>query len=523
MPIAPKSQVGEGAFSKVYLLEIGSLRGVQKEPKNTDSERAIRREAELLLTLQHGNVLVVRGMYQGMPLFQYCEGGDLFRIIEEKRRLSQSLYLRYAKGIAAAVDYIHRHQIIHRDIKCENLFADWRQEAILGDFGVFQYESIGGFSQVGTEIYWAPEVRAGSKFTRAADIWAYGMVFVNRLWPEVDVLAIDPQFSPVAEDTLNRCLNECPCNRPQATELAAVIAKANQIQVDTWLGDLDETTEDLEEDWTEEEWNSEGNAWDWQGEHGWNTWNHGWEPPNHGQQEEERPWNGVCDEILYQHGDDGRGAWDGRWEGRWDEPQEVEVVAAQLQAQAEHELCYYEEPPWERRWGEEAAAPQIDHGRMPWEQRWGEEEEVQEEAPIHPGLGGRAWGDDDRREEAPRGQARYNRWAVPIGGGNREAQCEETWQEGPDQWEVWGGQWEGERWEEQRRLRNDVNDRWGDVPDHCDAPHHGENVGPPWNERWEDTPNDHAHVQRRWNRCSEDPNHFRDGERAWNQGANNNR
>lgn len=155
--------------------------------------------------------------------------------------------------ILEALRYIHARDIIHRDIKCENIFIASDLSAKLGDFGLcvhgksIKTRKSGHYSlAVGTEDYHSPELFKGSLYQKgkASDIWALGcvlleMVLSKPIW-EVDFgggqLGIkcieDPAFSkefvqknvsdkydPALRSLIKKMLAYDPKQRPSAEEI----------------------------------------------------------------------------------------------------------------------------------------------------------------------------------------------------------------------------------------------------------------------------------------------------------------
>ena len=54
-------------------------------------------------------------------VMEYLEGGELFELVKEKKRLTESLARVYFKQLIEAISYCHREKLIHRDLKLENI------------------------------------------------------------------------------------------------------------------------------------------------------------------------------------------------------------------------------------------------------------------------------------------------------------------------------------------------------------------------------------------------------------------
>jgi NIMA (never in mitosis gene a)-related kinase len=71
-----------------------------------------------------------------MIVMEHCEGGDLKDIIEAESPLSEEKIMTWMYQICDAVKFIHAHDIIHRDMKSQNVFIMKDGSARLGDFGL---------------------------------------------------------------------------------------------------------------------------------------------------------------------------------------------------------------------------------------------------------------------------------------------------------------------------------------------------------------------------------------------------
>lgn len=83
-------------------------------------------ETETLKTLHHNNIVKILNCFTMKDMkiafvMEYLEGGELFELVREKRRLSEPLARIYFKQLIEAIGYCHRKKLIHRDLKLENI------------------------------------------------------------------------------------------------------------------------------------------------------------------------------------------------------------------------------------------------------------------------------------------------------------------------------------------------------------------------------------------------------------------
>ena len=176
--------LGRGSYSEVYVARDaaaaeGAPRTVvikalnthlQGEP-DTELERTLienfRNEAialdrvrhpNIISRLGHGTAIDLQGRTFHYLVVEYLPGGDLQALVRN-RPLPLEGALFYLEQICNGLAYAHKHDVIHRDIKPQNLLLTADQHTIkIADFGVAKIEAAEGMiTRVGTEIYAAPE------------------------------------------------------------------------------------------------------------------------------------------------------------------------------------------------------------------------------------------------------------------------------------------------------------------------------------------------------------------------------
>jgi len=157
------------------------------EKKNVSHEHlsCIRNEIDIMSSIDHPNILKLHESFETDDniylLLHLCEGGDLFERVTTKL-YSEKQAARYVLQMLGAVRYLHRRDIVHRDLKLENFLLDTTKddsELKLTDFGYSRYLGDRDLrDSVGTIYYAAPEVFAHtlSPCTEKVDIWAMGVL-----------------------------------------------------------------------------------------------------------------------------------------------------------------------------------------------------------------------------------------------------------------------------------------------------------------------------------------------------------
>lgn len=187
-------ELGRGAMGVVYEARDPS-NGVEvalkvmspPSRKSKDAEKRqferFGRESRALSGLNHPNVvhLTERGEIGGRPYFcmELVRGSTLKERLHQQGPLSLPELVRLAQELSSALDYIHSHGVVHRDVKPENIMMQPEGSAKLMDFGVAQLlsfedlTSLGGFH--GSPAYMAPEQVAGGLVDARTDVYSLGI------------------------------------------------------------------------------------------------------------------------------------------------------------------------------------------------------------------------------------------------------------------------------------------------------------------------------------------------------------
>lgn len=103
---------------------------------------------------------------------EYVNGGELFFHLSRERQFTEDRTRFYASEILLALDYLHRNDIIYRDLKLENLLLDKDGHIKIADFGLCKEDITFGATTrtfCGTPEYLAPEVLEDMDYGRAVD------------------------------------------------------------------------------------------------------------------------------------------------------------------------------------------------------------------------------------------------------------------------------------------------------------------------------------------------------------------
>lgn len=190
------STIGEGGMADVYLaidtilnreVAVKVLRGeLSKDPVTL---LRFQREANAVSKLNHPNVVDVYdvGEYGGKHyiVMEYIRGRTLKQLISQRGALHQEEAVNIMIQLTSAVQHAHENNIIHRDIKPQNVLVKDDGTVKITDFGIALAHDTVQLTQtdavLGSAHYLAPETTRGETPTNQVDIYALGIVFYELL------------------------------------------------------------------------------------------------------------------------------------------------------------------------------------------------------------------------------------------------------------------------------------------------------------------------------------------------------
>jgi eukaryotic-like serine/threonine-protein kinase len=172
--------IGRGGFADVYLaqnLNLGSFCAIKvlRTPLIRKGRRLFLREARLAARLDNDYIIRVldASSHNGIPfiVMSYAPNGSLRDRHPRGKPAPFDVILSYLEQIAEALDYLNAHNLIHLDVKPENLLLGRNFEVLLSDFGIAKSIHRTSGSAPGTLHYMSPEHLRGSPGT-ASDQYA---------------------------------------------------------------------------------------------------------------------------------------------------------------------------------------------------------------------------------------------------------------------------------------------------------------------------------------------------------------
>ena len=122
----------------------------------------------------------------------YVRKGDFYSIIQKRAKyFEESLIWCYFIQVCLGIKYLHNNNIIHRDLKCGNVFLDVGDHVFIGDFGTCKILTNNQeltSTSIGTPYYMSPEVMNREKYSIETDIWGLGCFLF-------EIITFKPPFS----------------------------------------------------------------------------------------------------------------------------------------------------------------------------------------------------------------------------------------------------------------------------------------------------------------------------------------
>jgi beta-lactam-binding protein with PASTA domain len=255
-------QLGAGGMARVYLghdrlLDREVAVKVLAEPYASDPQfvERFRREASAAAGLNHPNIVAVydRGEANGSYyiVMEYLSGPDLKQVIRRRAPLPPLQAIDFAQQILAALGAAHRRDVVHRDVKPQNVLVAEDGHLKVTDFGIAragaQTDMTEAGSVIGTAQYLSPEQARGDEVTAASDCYAVGIVLYEMLTGRVPFdgdrpvavamkqisdepaspRTVEPSVPPELESVVMRALAKRPSERYRtAGEFSRALSEA---------------------------------------------------------------------------------------------------------------------------------------------------------------------------------------------------------------------------------------------------------------------------------------------------------
>ncbi|XP_039271436.2 testis-specific serine/threonine-protein kinase 3-like [Styela clava] len=160
-------------------IKIIALDQVQEEFK----KKFLRRELSISKVLDHPNIIktieVIQAKNKVYIPIELATKGDLLEFIQLRGPLPENVAAGLFGDMCRGIEYIHNKQVVHRDLKCENVLLSGKNTAKIADFGFARKQRDNDLSETycGSAAYAAPELLSGIPYRGdLADVWSLGVI-----------------------------------------------------------------------------------------------------------------------------------------------------------------------------------------------------------------------------------------------------------------------------------------------------------------------------------------------------------
>ncbi|KAH9821250.1 kinase-like domain-containing protein [Melampsora americana] len=211
--------IAHGGFSSVYKAQstanqlvyaVKTIKRHDDAEKSCSQDELIMNEVNIIKELNHPSIIAYAGHYALEDEFhialEFAPGGTLL----QKAPVTHKQAKAYTLDIARAIDFLHQNNIIHCDLKPENVLLTSNNRIKLADFGLAKRSFFGTATGAGGTPYAkSPEVIRGESFTKAVDYWGLGItlyIIVKNKDPfdhptlpglNLEILFAEVEFSPI--------------------------------------------------------------------------------------------------------------------------------------------------------------------------------------------------------------------------------------------------------------------------------------------------------------------------------------
>ncbi len=227
-------RIASGGMADIYLARHAYLgRRIAVKILHSDisepGQAAFSREARFIAKLEHPNIIPIYdfGIHSdGGRSFAYLvmeyASGNLAERHPPGSIVPFAAIRLYVSAIASALDYAHRRDIVHRDVKPSNILTSENGTILLSDFGIATFTGAAQDRTItGTPVYMAPEQVTGGTITAAADQYALGVMIYQWL------CGFPPFMSDTATELMLKHVQSAPA--PLRSRISSIPAEIDEI------------------------------------------------------------------------------------------------------------------------------------------------------------------------------------------------------------------------------------------------------------------------------------------------------
>nr|DAA64907.1 TPA_inf: serine/threonine kinase 33 [Tinamus guttatus] len=203
-------KLGQGSFGVVIEVKHKgtgkkwAIKKVNRKKAGSSAMKLLEREVNILKRVNHEHIIHLEEVYETPKrmylVMELCEDGELKKILHSKGHFTENETRHIIRSLASAIAYLHKKDIVHRDLKLENILVkssdiDEANEMKLNikvtDFGLAVQKAGGSVFQsiCGTPMYMAPEVISAHDYSQQCDVWSIGVIMYMLLCGEPPFIA----------------------------------------------------------------------------------------------------------------------------------------------------------------------------------------------------------------------------------------------------------------------------------------------------------------------------------------------
>ncbi|KAJ9075070.1 hypothetical protein DSO57_1000351 [Entomophthora muscae] len=245
-------KIGQGASGGVFLAKSNQDSEIQVALKQINilqqpKKELIVNEIAVMKSSRHPNIVnYIEGyLWKGdlWVAMEYMEGGSLTEVVTNTI-ITEGQIATVCTEVLKGLSHLHAHNIIHRDIKSDNILLSFEGDIKITDFGFcaqLNNDTARRVTMVGTPYWMAPEIVTRKEYDQKVDVWSLGVMIIEMIEGEPPYLKENPlralyliatNGTPQVEnpDSLSRalkefmfsCLEVNPADRPTASDLLSV-------------------------------------------------------------------------------------------------------------------------------------------------------------------------------------------------------------------------------------------------------------------------------------------------------------